>query len=147
VVIPISAGSWEGQANGEGFDRSNLARGAGVDLVDITNQDNVDIGKPYTGTPPGATPVLGAETPSTLYYQDASDTTGSFPTWGYDIYTIVPTSDLSGFGSNAAIISLFDGSGSVLCSTGAQQTAHLFGFDSLTGAEGTCGSTTNVGNS
>jgi hypothetical protein len=147
VVIPISAGSWEGQANGEGFDRSNLARGAGVDLVDITNQAGTDIGKPYTGTAPGATPVAGSETPSTLYYQDLSDSTASDPTWGYDLYTIVPTADLGSFGGNAAIKSLFDGSTSVLCSSAAQTIAHEFGFDSLTGSEGTCGSTTNTGNS
>jgi len=147
VVIPISAGSWEGQADGTGFDRSNLARGAGVDLVDITNQAGTDIGKPYTGTAPGATPVAGSETPSTTYYEDLSDSTASFPTWGYDIYTIVPTAALAGFGGNAAIKSLFDGSTSVLCSSAAQTIAHEFGFDSLTSSEGTCGSTTNTGNS
>lgn len=155
VVIPISSGSWIGQADGTGFDRSNLARGAGtigsgapvVNLVDITDKAGTNIGLPYTGTAPGATPVAGAEVPNTTYYQDQPDITASDPNWGYNLYTVVPTSDLAGFGGNAAIKALFDGSGSVLCSSGAQTIAHEFGFDTLTAAEGTCGSTSNVGNS
>jgi len=76
----------------------------------------------YTGRQP-ARPRWRERDPSTTYYEDLSDSTASFPTWGYDIYTIVPTAALAGFGGNAAIKSLFDGSTSVLCSSAAQTIA------------------------
>ncbi|HTZ07436.1 MAG TPA: hypothetical protein VMB72_00095 [Acidimicrobiales bacterium] len=131
AVVPISAGSWESQANGVAVDRSNTARANGVNLASITDGSTV-LGLPYTGTAPN-------EAPNTTYYQSSK--------YGYNLYTVVPTSDVSGFFANAAIESLFVGSSSALCSTAAQTTAHTFGFDSLTSAEGTCGSTATQGNS
>jgi len=131
AVVPISSGSWESQANGVAVDRSNLARGGGVNLASITDGSTV-LGQPYTGTAPN-------EAPNTTYYQNSK--------YGYDLYTVVPTADVSGFFANAAIESLFVGTSSALCSSPAQTTAHTFGFDSLTGTEGTCGSTTTEGNS
>ena len=130
AVIPISSGSWIGQANGVGYDRSATARADGVDLASITDGSN-NLGQPYTGTAP-------SEVPSTTYYQSSS--------YGYNISTVVPTQSITGNFSNAALVSLFVGSGSTLCSTAAQSTAHTFGFDSLTSGEGTCGSTTLEGN-
>ena len=134
AVIPISSGSWESQANQVAADRSNLARSAGIDLatIDNTSSGGTDLGQPYTGTAPN-------EVPNTTYYQD--------PKYGYNLYTVLPTSDVSGFFANAALESLFVGGSSTLCSTAAQTTAHTFGFDSLTVAEGTCGSITTQGNS
>jgi hypothetical protein len=139
AVIPISSGSWIGQANGVGYDRSNTGRAAGVDLASITNGSSA-LGQPYTGSAPN-------EVPSTTYYQDTL--------YGYNIYTVVPTGDLSGFNANAGIENLFVGSSSALCSntapyTGApspQAIVKEFGFDALTSTEGTCGSTTQTGNS
>jgi len=131
AVVPISSGSWESQANGVAVDRSNNARTGGVDLASITDGSTV-LGQPYTGSAPN-------EAPNTTYYQSTK--------YGYNLNTVVPTSDVSGFFQNAAIESLFVGSGSALCSTAAQTTAHTFGFDSLTTAEGTCGSTSLEGNS
>jgi len=131
AVVPISSGSWESQANAVAVDRSNLARAGGVDLAAITDGSNV-LGQPYTGTAPD-------EVPNTTYYQSTK--------YGYNLYTVVPTSDVSGFFQNAAIESLFDGSGSAICASAAQTTAHTFGFDSLTAGEGTCGSITTEGNS
>ena len=128
AVIPISTGSWISQANAEGVDRSNLARAGGADLAAIDS-----LGKPYTGTAPN-------EAPSTTYYQSTAG-------YGYNIFTVLPTSDVSGAFQNAALESLFVGSGSAICATAAQTTAHTFGFDSLTVAEGTCGSITTQGNS
>jgi hypothetical protein len=131
AVIPISSGSWESQANGVALDRSNTARANGVSLADITNSGNTDLGQPYTVSG-------GLEVPSTTYYQDTA--------WGYNLYTVVPTSKIgSGFGSSAPLKALFVGTGSSQCAAAAQTTAHLFGFDSLTGTEGTCGSTTTTG--
>jgi hypothetical protein len=127
AVIPISSGSWESQANGVAVDRSNLARAGGVDLAAIDS-----LGQPYTGTAPN-------EVPNTTYYQSTL--------YGYDIYTVLPTTDVSGAFQNAALESLFVGSGSSICASSAQTTAHTFGFDSLVGAEGTCGSTSTTGNS
>jgi hypothetical protein len=135
AVIPISSGSWIGQANGVGYDRSATARADGVDLADITNASSVDLGQPYTV-------VAGKEKPSTTYYQDSA--------WGYNLSTVVPTSKISGFRANAAIEDLFVGASSELCSsTGqdAQATVNLFGFDTLSGSEGTCGSITTEGDS
>ncbi len=125
AVIPLSAASWIGQANGVGYDRSNTARADGVDLAAIDA-----LTKPYGGSAPN-------ETPTTTYYQSSA--------YGYNISTVVPTSSISGNYSIPAIEDLFVGSGSVLCSTAAQTTAHTFGFDSLTSGEGTCGSTTLQG--
>ncbi|MGO8870225.1 MAG: hypothetical protein ACLQPH_02285 [Acidimicrobiales bacterium] len=127
AVIPISSGSWIGQANGVGYDRSATARANGVDLAAIDS-----LPKPYTGSAP-------TEAPNTTYYQSTQ--------YGYNIYTVLPTSKLSGFTGDAALESLFVGSSSVLCSTTYQNEVHLFGFDSLVGTEGTCGSTSTTGNS
>jgi len=131
AVIPISSGSWESQANAVAADRSNLARAGGVNLASITDGATV-LGQPYTGTAPN-------EVPNTTYYQNTK--------YGYNLYTVVPTADVSGFFANAAIENLFVGTSSTLCSSAAQTTAHTFGFDSLTASEGTCGSTTTEGNS
>jgi hypothetical protein len=127
AVIPISSGSWESQANGVAVDRSNNARANGVDLAAIDS-----LGQPYTGTAPN-------EVPNTTYYQST--------VYGYNINTVLPTTDVSGAFQNAALESLFVGSGSSICATSAQTTAHTFGFDSLTVSEGTCGSITTQGNS
>ena len=128
AIIPISVGSWIGQANGVGYDRSYTARANGVDLATVDS-----LPKPYTGTAPN-------EVPNTTYYQSTQ--------YGYNVYTVVPTTKISGgFGSDSALESLFVGSTSSLCATAAQATVNKFGFDSLTGSEGTCGSTTTTGNS
>lgn len=126
AVVPISSGSWISQANGLAVDRSNLARAGGADLATITG-----LGKPYTGTAP-------SEAPNTPYYQSSQ--------YGYNVYTVVPTSKLSGFTQDAALESLFVGSGSSLCSPGEQAIVNTFGFDSLVAGEGTCGTTTQTGN-
>ena len=130
AVIPISSGSWESQANQAAVDRSATARSNGVDLASITDGSTA-LGQPYTGTAPH-------EAPNTTYYQDTA--------YGYNLYTVVPSNKISGFTANAALESLFVGAGSAACSTAAQTTAHTFGFDSLTTAEGTCGSVTATGN-
>jgi hypothetical protein len=126
AVIPISSGSWISQANGLAVDRSDQARTGGADLAAIDA-----LGKPYTGTAP-------SELPRTTYYQSTS--------YGYNIYNVVPSSKLSGFTQDKALQSLFVGSGSALCSSGEQTIVNQYGFDSLTGSEGTCGSTTQTGN-
>ena len=132
AIIPISSGSWIGQANGVGVDRSNLVRGvSGYGLLSIENASSVVLGQPYTLS--GTT-----EVPNTTYYQDTH--------YGYNIYTVVPNADLSGLSRNNAIISLFSGPSSALCSSAAQTTANLFGFDSLVSGEGTGGTTTQHGN-
>ncbi len=130
TVIPISSGSWIGQANGVGLDRSNLARAGGVDLASITDGATA-LGKPYSGSAPN-------EVPSTTYYQSSK--------YGYNLYTVVPTDVISGSFGDTGLESLFVGSGSALCSTFYQNIVHQFGFDSLTGTEGTCGTTTQTGN-
>jgi hypothetical protein len=127
AVIPISSGSWIGQANGVGYDRSNLGRAAGVNLANLTG-----IGEPYTGTAP-------SEVPNTTYYSNSS--------WGYNIFDVLPTSKLSGFTQSVPLEDIFVGTGSAICSATNQATIHTFGFDSLTAAEGTCGSTTTTGDS
>ncbi len=127
AIIPISSGSWIGQANGVGVDRSSTARAKGADLANVNG-----LGQPYTLS--GST-----EVPSTNYYQNS--------TYGYNVYTVVPTDEISGNFASAGLESLFVGSSSSLCSSAAQATVHLFGFDSLVSSEGTCGSTTQTGNS
>jgi len=87
-------------------------------------------GLPYTGTAPN-------EVPNTTYYQSS---------YGYNVFTVLPTSSISGSFADQALQSLFVGSSSALCSSANQATVHTFGFDSLTGSEGTCGSTTLTGN-
>ncbi len=132
AVIPISSGSWISQFNGVAVDRSSSARAGGVNLAAITNGSSV-LGKPYTVS-------AGKEVPNTTYYQDTS--------YGYNVYTVLPTAKISGgFGSDAALESLFVGSSSSLCSSTEQSIVKTFGFDSLTASEGTCGSTTTTGNS
>jgi hypothetical protein len=141
AVIPISVGSWIGQANGVGVDRSNEVRGVtGYGLASITDGTTA-LGSPTTGSG-------SSLAPSTTYYQDQDGTTGGGP-WGYDVYTVVPTSDLSGAARNTVIISLFDGSSSSLCSTSAQTRVNLFGFDSLQSDETgyPCGNTSTQGDS
>jgi hypothetical protein len=126
AVIPISSGSWISQINGLALDRSSTAVTNGVDLAAIDS-----LGQPYTLS--GSTEVV-----NTTYYQSTS--------YGYNLYTVLPTAKLSGFGGNAALESLFVGGSSALCSTSGQAMVNKFGFDSLTAGEGTCGSTTTTGN-
>jgi hypothetical protein len=127
AVVPISSGSWISQNNGVAVDRSDLARAGGANLAAIDS-----LGTPYTGS--GT-----SELPNTTYYQSTL--------YGYNIYTVLPTSKLSGFTQDAALESLFVGSGSAICSSSEQTSVvHVFGFDSLTGSEGTCGTTTQTGN-
>jgi hypothetical protein len=127
AVIPISSGSWIGQANGVGVDRSSAARAGGADLAAIDA-----LGKPYTGTAP-------SEVPNTTYYQSTL--------YGYNVFTVLPTAKITGFGADHGLLGLFVGSGSALCSPTEQAIVNNFGFDSLTVSEGTCGSTTTTGNS
>jgi hypothetical protein len=128
AVIPISSGSWISQANGVAVDRSNTSRTNGDSLSAVDS-----LGQPFTGTAPNLAP-------NTTYYQSTQ--------YGYNLWTVVPTSKISGFGANAALEALFVGSSSSLCSSTEQtQVVNKFGFDSLVGAEGTCGSTSTTGNS
>jgi hypothetical protein len=126
AVVPISSGSWISQANGVAVDRSSAARAGGADLAAIDA-----LGKPYTGTT--------TEVPSTGYYTSSS--------YGYNVFTVLPTTKITGFTKDAALVSLFVGTTSSLCASGEQTLVNKFGFDSLTAAEGTCGSTTTTGNS
>jgi hypothetical protein len=126
AVIPISSGSWISQANGVAVDRSSAARAGGADLAAVDT-----LGKPYTGSAP--------EVPNTTYYQSTQ--------YGYNVYTVLPTTKVTGFTKDAALTSLFVGSTSSLCSPTEQSLVNTFGFDSLTVSEGTCGSTTTTGNS
>jgi hypothetical protein len=126
AVIPISTGSWISQANGVAVDRSSAARAGGADLAAIDA-----LGKPYTGTAPH-------EAANTTYYQSTQ--------YGYNLFTVLPTAKVSGFTKDSALVSLFVGATSALCSTTYQTVVNQFGFDSLTPAEGTCGSTTTTGN-
>ncbi len=129
AIIPISTGDWIAQANGFAVDESANARSNGLDLGIVSD---VSSSKPYSGTP-------GSEVPNSTYYQSA---------YGYDLYTVLPTSKLSGVLEDHGLVSLFVGSGSSLCATSFQNQMHSdFGFDLLTGSEGTCGSTTTTGNS
>jgi hypothetical protein len=127
AVIPISSGSWISQANGVGVDRSSSARAGGADLAAVDS-----LGKPYTGTAP-------TEVPNTTYYQSSQ--------YGYNVYTVLPTTKITGFTKDSALVSLFVASTASLCQSGAQTQVNTFGFDSLTVSEGTCGSTTTTGNS
>lgn len=136
AVVPISAGSWISQINGRAVDRSTTAQTAdGVTLASICDQSTAYsgsctgtlLGKPFTGT---GTSLL----PNTTYYQNTL--------YGYNIYTVLPTSSISGSFSDPALESLFVGTSSSLCASAEQTIVHEFGFDALTGSEGTCGSTT-----
>jgi len=132
-VIPISVGSWIGQANAVGLDRSNTARSGGAYLTSITDGSTA-LGQPTTGSAPS----LAA---NTTYYQSSN--------YGYNVYTVVPTRAVTPGGNfeDTGLESLFSGSGSALCSSSYQTNlVNKFGFDSLTSGEGTCGSTTLTGN-
>jgi hypothetical protein len=132
AVIPISAGDWIAQANGVAVDQSATARGAGLTLASITDSsDSTNLGQPFTGTIPNLLP-------NTTYYTDTL--------WGYNLYTVVPTSKLSGFNEDTGLISLFDGSSATICGSSFQTQMRTFGFDELTPSEGTCG-TGETGNS
>ncbi len=138
AIIPISAGDWIGQANGVDVDESATARGAGLTLGSV-NDGGDDIGLPYTGTAPDLVP-------NTTYYEDTS--------YGYNLFTVVPTNVItSGFDEDASLVDLFvntdtlPSNDAAICQSGVQSTINKFGFDSLTSAEGSCGSTTTTGDS
>lgn len=124
AVLPISSGSWIGQANELGLDRSNVARSDGDYLSDVDS-----LGQPYTGTAPNLLP-------NRTYYESTQ--------YGYNVYTVVPTTSISGFGANAALENLFE---TAICASGEQTVINDFGFDSLVSGEGTCGATTTTGDS
>jgi hypothetical protein len=98
-----------------------------VKLGSITdNGAGVNIGNPVTGTAPNVVPASS-------FYSDA--------TFGRNIYTVWPTTTITGLGNND-IKSMVVGSTSSLCSAAATATATAFGFLSL-GAN--CGTTTTKG--
>jgi hypothetical protein len=136
AIIPISAADWIGQANGNNVDESATARANGVTLGAVTD-GSTSLGLPYTGTAPNLVP-------STTYYQDSA--------FGYNIFTVIPTRTLSGFGQDQNLIDMFvntatsPANNAEICQTYYQNIAHEFGFDSLTSSEGSCGSTTVEGN-
>jgi len=139
AVIPISSASWESQSNDVALDRSATARLNGVDLASITNSALSNIGQPYISGTIGSGPHAGTsgEVPNPTYYNDSS--------WGYNVYTVVPTRNITaGLNFSAPLSALFVGTSSALCSTSAQNTAHDFGFLSLAGSG--CGTTTATGN-
>jgi hypothetical protein len=127
AVFPFTAASWIAQANGVAEDRSGTARANGVDAGNLDG-----LGKPYSGTAPNLIPSSS--------YDDST-------TYGNNVYVVVPTSKLSGGTKDNAIISLFSGSSSAICSAANQATAVKFGFQTLDATEGTCGATTATGNS
>ncbi len=137
AIVPISAGDWIGQANGWAVDESNTARTAGLTLGSITDGSTV-LGLPFTGTAPNLAP-------NTTYYQDSS--------YGYNLFTVLPTNVLSGFDEDASLIDLFvntatsPSNNAAICQSTIQNQIHDFGFDSLTTGEGSCGSTTTTGDS
>ena len=131
AIVPISAGDWIGQANGVAVDESATTRANGVTVGSVSG-----LGLPTTGS----APTLAA---NTTYYQDSS--------YGYNVYTVLPTNVLSGFGEDASLVSLFTNTATLpannaqICQTASQNIIHEFGFDSLTSGEGSCGSTTTQG--
>ncbi len=134
AIIPISSGDWIGQANGVAVDESNTARADGVTITAVTDGSS-SLGSPASGTAPNLTP-------NTTYYQDTN--------FGYNLYTVLPTNSLSGLGEDANLVSLFtntagSGNNAAICQSAIQSEIHTFGFDSLTGSEGSCGSTTTQG--
>jgi hypothetical protein len=138
AIIPISAGDWIGQNNGFDVDESNTARANGLTLGSVTDGSSV-LGQPFTGT--GTSLV-----PNTTYYQDTN--------YGYNLYTVIPTDVLSGQFVDQNLVSLFTNTATspannaAICQTPIQTEINdHFGFDSLTAAEGSCGSTTQTGNS
>ena len=117
-------------------DESNTARANGVAIGSV-NDGGTNLGLPYTGTAPNLVP-------NTTYYQDTN--------FGYNIFVVLPTNTLSGLGEDANLVSLFtntagSGNNAAICQTAIQSEIHTFGFDSLTGSEGSCGSTTTTGDS
>jgi hypothetical protein len=137
AIIPISAGDWIGQANGYDVDESNTARAAGLTLGSVTDGSSA-LGQPFTGTAPNLLP-------NTTYYQDTN--------FGYNVYTVLPTNVLSGFTEDSSLVSLFTNTATspannaAICQSAIQTQINKFGFDSLTAGEGSCGSTTQTGNS
>jgi hypothetical protein len=131
AIIPFSAGSWISQFNpATALDRSATGRTNGVDLgsPDTTANPGVFLPKPYTVS--GTT-----ESPNAAYYGDTQ--------WGRNLFVVVPTAKISGLRRDTGLVALFAGSTAAICQTAAQNTAHQFGFDSLTAAQGTCGATTD----
>jgi hypothetical protein len=133
AIIPISAGDWIAQANGLAVDESGTARAGGVGIGSVSG-----VGSPTTGTAPSLLP-------NTTYYQNTS--------YGYNIYTVLPTNILSGFDEDSNLVNLFTNTltspsnNAEICQTATQNIIHQFGFDSLTSGEGSCGSTTTTGDS
>ena len=123
VIVPFFASSWIAQADQVGTDNTGTGRSNGVGIGTI---DGI---APVTGTIPNLAP-------NTPYFQSG---------YGSNDYVVAPTNKVTGSFKNNGLVSLFVGSTSAICSTAAQNTVHLFGYDSLTGTEGTCGSTTAQG--
>ncbi len=126
AVIPISSGSWIGQANGVG--RGPLVVGSG------------------RRRGPGRHRRAGQALHGHGALRVAQHHLLPVVPYGYNVYTVLPTAKITGFTKDAALVSLFVGSSASLCDSTEQGIVNTFGFDSLTVAEGTCGSTTTTGN-
>ncbi len=137
-VIPMSAGAFASQANGAAIDQS-----ANLRTAESTTPLS-GLGEPDSVAP--LTLSGGVFSPNTNYYQGIGTTVH----YNRNMYVVVWTTKLgpTSSGGDSVIKSLFSGSTSAICSTAAQNTAHTFGFDSLTGTNGepTCGATTTTGN-
>jgi hypothetical protein len=131
AIVPISSGDWIAQNNGVAVDESADARAGGASLSSITDGSNV-LGSPFTGTGTSLRP-------NTTYYQSTS--------YGYNLNTVVPTVKITaGPNEDHGLVSLFVGATSPLCSSAQELIMNTFGFDDVTGTEGTCGTGT-TGNS
>jgi hypothetical protein len=111
-IVGHSAASWIAQQNG----RAPSALGAGVGIGSITDDGTgTNLGAPVSGSAPNMTP-------NATFYNST--------VFGRYVYHVFDTNRVTGLG-NAGLKSLFVGSGSILCQTGAgsaQATVNAFGF-------------------
>lgn len=126
VIVGFAASAWISKSNG----LSSPAPGTGVYLGKAG-------GKTFVTYDSGA--AVGSKwSPNSDGYSDTA--------WNRNVYNIVLTDNLDNSTGDAAIIEMFKGSTSLICSSAAQAIVNAFGFNSL-GSDPTtgCGNTTTQG--
>jgi len=140
VVVPVGAGPYVAQCNGFGIDRSNNFR----PFVGTANGGIGDIDGIAAPTGPLTNATTGSCAGNPAYFSFSSG--GTVGTYGRDVYNVLWTADITGFGADPGLVSLFVGNTNPngVCGATGQAIRANYGF----GAPNLpCGSTTLTGNS
>ena len=140
VIVPMGAAPYVSQCNGFGIDRSNNFR----PFVGTANGGIGDVDSIAAPTGPLTNATPGSCAGNQAYFSFTSGATVG--TYGRDVYNVLWTTDITGFGADPGLVSLFVGNTNPtgVCGAAGQAVRANYGF---LAPQLACGSTTLTGNS